>query len=343
MHYIVTIAIPVYKADGYIAQTMDSALSQTFPSIEYLILDDCGSDGSMDVVEGLKATHPRGCDIRILRHDRNRGVGVARNRLLEEAQGHYFFFLDSDDVIEPDTIERMVAIIRKYKAEVVYGSWERVDNVGHTLPKNYVYPYTELFTPDALALYAFKNYSTFRISVCNCLFDMAFLHAARLQFIDTFFWEDLAFTYELVTKVSRAVLLPDITYHYLCRPGSLSHYQNREQLQQTEILKNVSIIEHLKEMCAGLRGKAYLPYLCYNLEMNSFYIVCHVLRHRRRVTPSITTCQLRQFMCFPLFLSDVLHFRQKKVSNLILWLIAHQPTFLFVPIVRIMGRMKRIL
>ena len=73
MQYEVTIGIPVYRAAGYIEKTMESALSQTFPSIEFLVLDDCGGDGSMDVVERLQKEHPRGKDIRILRHEKNYG------------------------------------------------------------------------------------------------------------------------------------------------------------------------------------------------------------------------------------------------------------------------------
>ena len=88
MQYEVTIGIPVYRAVDYIRQTMESALSQSFPSIEYLIVDDCGEDGSIEIVEELQQKHPRGKDIRIVRHGNNHGVGVARNRILTEACGH---------------------------------------------------------------------------------------------------------------------------------------------------------------------------------------------------------------------------------------------------------------
>ena len=72
-----------------------------------------------------------------------------------------------------------------------------------------------------------------------CLMSIEFLRKSKLRFLDSAFWEDLAFTYEMVTRVTKAVLLSKITYHYLCRPGSLSHYQDREQLEKSEIMKNV--------------------------------------------------------------------------------------------------------
>lgn len=108
MNYIVTIGIPVYKAVDFIDNTLESALNQTFESIEYLVIDDCGNDGSIDIVERLQKEHPRGRDIRILYNNSNFGVGMTRNRILDEAQGQYLYFLDSDDLIEPDTISCLV-------------------------------------------------------------------------------------------------------------------------------------------------------------------------------------------------------------------------------------------
>ena len=83
----------------------------------------------------------------------------------------------------------------------------------------------------------------------------------------------------MVPKVNRAVLISDITYHYLCRPGSLSQYQDRELLDKEEILRNALTLDYLKEKGVALYGKSYFPYLFYNLETNSFYIVCYILKN----------------------------------------------------------------
>ena len=198
MNYEVTIGIPAYKAVDYIEKTMESALNQTFNSIEYLIVDDCGNDGTI---------HQRGKDIRILYNKQNLGVGKTRNMILEQAQGEYLFFLDSDDVLESDAIEKMVGVARQYQADVVYGSWIRVDNVRHSPSQHNYYPDLMLLKPGELAMYAFKNYSSFRISVCNALYSLSLIRSNHLRFLDTIYWEDLAFTYDLVPKVNRAVLI----------------------------------------------------------------------------------------------------------------------------------------
>ena len=340
MNYEVTIGIPAYKAVDYIGKTMESAINQTFNSIEYLIVDDCGNDGTINIVERFQKEHQRGKDIRILYNKQNLGVGKTRNMILEQAQGEYLFFLDSDDVLESDAIEKMVGVARQYQAEVVYGSWIRVDNVHHSPSQHNYYPDLKLLKPGELAMYAFKNYSSFRISVCNALFSLHLIRLNHLRFLDTIYWEDLAFTYDLVPKVNRAILLSDITYQYLCRPDSLSQYQDREQLDWEEILRNVSTIDYMKGTCKQYKNQDYFPYICYNLGMNSFYVVRYVLNHINRIKPDINKQVLHDFMCFPVQFSETIRFKRKKLPNLVLWLISHLPPNVLAFTVRGLGKLK---
>ena len=343
MQYEVTIGIPVYKAVGYVEKTMQSALSQTFQSIEFLVIDDGGSDGSIEIVERLKSEHPRGDDIRILYNGRNCGVGITRNRILDEAMGRYLYFLDSDDLIESNTIQSLMEAAKRNQACVVYGSLDRIDMVNDSPIQSYVLPEKKILSNDELALYAFRNYRSFMISVCNCLMSLDFLRTNRLRFIDAVFWEDLAFTYEMVTKVRRAVLLSRITYHYLCRPGSLSHYQDREQLKKCEIMENVSVIEFLKDKSCALSGKTYLPYYCYNLEMNSFYIVCYILKYYHRIVPVISYHEMRRILTHPLGIWKILQFRSKLVHNLFFWMLGRLPSVFSIFFVRLLIKMKKVI
>ena len=83
MKYDVTIGIPVYKSVDFIRRTLESALSQAYSSIEFLIVDDAGCDGSIEVIEGIKREHPRGNDIRIITHPKNMGVSASRNHIID--------------------------------------------------------------------------------------------------------------------------------------------------------------------------------------------------------------------------------------------------------------------
>ncbi len=192
-------------------------------------------------------------------------------------------------------------------------------------------------------MYAFQNYSSFRISVCNALFKLSLIRTSHLHFLDAMFWEDLAFTYDLVPRVNRVVLLSDITYHYICRSGSLSHYQDREKLDMEEILQNVATIDYLKTECQRYTEKDYFPYLCYNLEMNSLYIVCYILKYRHKIKQIVKFVKLRDFMHFPVGFMKILLFKKKKIKCLSLWIIAHLPSNMFVFSIRAIGKMKNIL
>ena len=340
MQYEVTIGIPVYRSVDYIEKTMQFALAQTFQNIEYLVVDDGGEDGSIGIVERLKSEHPRGGDIRILYNNQNCGVGATRNRILDEAKGIFLYFLDSDDLIEPYTIQYLLEKAFKYNADVVYGSLERIDLVKNSPARSYVLPDICLLSDDDTALYAFKNYSSFQISICNCLMSLEFLRDNQLRFINSVFWEDLAFTYEMVTKASRAVLISKITYHYLCRPGSLSHYQDREMFNKSEIFENVSVIDYLKGKSKMLIGKSYLPYYCYDLEMNSFYIVCYILKHYQRIVPSISNNEMRRILSHPLGMGEIIQFRHKLVQNLFFAILSHIPSSISILFVRLLGWIK---
>jgi len=322
---------------------MESALSQTYGSIEFLVVDDCGGDGSIDAVDQLKRKHPRGCDIRILHNDENKGVGFSRNRLINEARGQYLYFLDSDDQIEPETIQMLKDVADLRHPDAVYASYEKIDSVNHTPVERFQYTEQYFDAQDEFASFVFGQYSRFQVSVCNCLFDVGFLRSNKLHFIDAMFWEDMAFTYDMAIKATKVMLLPVITYHYICRPYSLSNYQDRDILAREEILKNASTIDYLKWRCYKVRCKPYAPSYSYDLQMSSFYIVCHVLKWKERIIPPITPSELRLMMRPPLTIFQILQFRQKRMKNLILWILGKLPVPLFLPSIYLFGKVKKVL
>lgn len=342
-HYEVTIGIPVYRSVNYILDTMMSVLNQTFPDIEFLIVDDCGFDGTMDVIERLQTTHLRGCDIRILRNDHNCGVSFSRNRIIDEALGAYLYFMDSDDEIESNTIEILHSAIVGHHAQVVYGSYEIIDTVSATQNKVYQKDSLVFNNSDEFALYAFSHNHIFHVSVCNILINIDFLRQSEVRFIGASYWEDMAFTTEMVTKVDRAVLLSDVTYHYLIRENSLSHYQKRDEFLKDDIMNTVGVLCILKGKCKVLRDKPYLPYLCYNLEMNSFYVVCHILKKYYRIVPRFNSGEIRQILKHPMTIGEILRFNNKRMINMIFKILSKLPNPLFLPSIWLLGKKKGVL
>ena len=85
MKHTVTIAMPVYNVAPYVEKSLLSALNQTFAGIEYLLVDDKGTDESMDIVRRIVSMHPRGKDVRIIDQKYNQGTAAARNVMMSEA------------------------------------------------------------------------------------------------------------------------------------------------------------------------------------------------------------------------------------------------------------------
>lgn len=341
MVYDVTIGIPVYKSVDYIRRALESALSQTYSSVEFLIVDDAGCDGSMDVVEEIKRIHPKGKDIHIITHSQNMGVSVSRNHIIDEAQGQYLYFVDSDDVIAENTIELMMQNVRQYNAEIVFGSYEKIDVLGEKTI--YQYPSLQLLNEDELACFAYRKYAGIQASACNYLVMTSLLKSNNLHFINTNYWEDYVFTFNLVTCISRAVLLPNITYIYLCHEGSLSHYQERSVISKDEVLQNISSIDYLKKTSALLCDRVYYPNRCFNIMMTEFYIAANILKRRNDIVPSFSNREIKAALSHPATWRQIFTFRQSRMKNLLFYAIGKMPSALCVAIIWCLGKVKKII
>lgn len=102
-----SVLIPVYNVQDYLAQCVDSVLAQADDGVEVVLYDDCSTDGSRALMQSLAARHPG--RITLLDGDRNRGLSAARNRLLDASRGAWIWFLDSDDFLLPGAVAGLKA------------------------------------------------------------------------------------------------------------------------------------------------------------------------------------------------------------------------------------------
>lgn len=327
----ITIAIPIYNAEEYIRPTLESALNQSFEDIEFLMVDDCGIDSTMDIVYEYQQQHPRGKDIRIVCQPQNLGIGNARNRILDEARGRYLYFLDADDTIESNTIALMWQAAQVNNAQVVLASYAR-NGVEYQLP------FKVFCQENELAEYAFHKYNALQAAVWNVLIDLDFIRACGLRFVDTNFWEDFVFKHELVTYVSRAVLLPDITYYYRCHENSLSNYQGKKEIPKSEIFRNVTTIETLKQNYDRLIGKPYFANWLNFVLKTDFYIICNVLKKRKLIQPSINSKELQNFLYSPLSVAET--WKHGNVQTFIYKVLSILPPMLMVTAIKVFGKLK---
>ena len=338
MSYDVTIGIPVFRVEGYIERTMTSVLMQTYPNIEFLIVDDGSDDRSIDIFNENKATHRRGEAIRIITFPHNYGAFEARNRIIEEATGTYLYLMDADDVIESDTIETLVQEATAFKADVVFGSYEKTEIDGTKVV--YQYPDAKYDSGDAFATFAYRRYAGIQASACNFLVKTALLRAKAIRFCESKFWEDTVFTLELATHVERVVLLSKITYYYLCREHSLTDIRYDEQIEQRELRQYMHTIEHLKQDKRRLKQKPYYPNWCYVAVMSDFYIICNILKRQQYILPPFSNEQLKDSLRHPATLSEIMRFKQRRLQNLMLYILSKLPASICVALIKMTGKRK---
>src|SRR6476660_3095578 len=110
---LVSVVVPCYNAERFLAETLQSAFIQTYPEIEVIVLDDGSTDGTADLIRSY------GDRVRA-EFGPNRGASAARNRGTALALGEFIQYLDCDDLLTPDALERRVDVLKKSGADVAY-------------------------------------------------------------------------------------------------------------------------------------------------------------------------------------------------------------------------------
>lgn len=125
----VSICVPTYNRKKYLKETLESILAQTYKDYEIIVVDDGSTDGTEDMIRQL--------GVPITYHwQENGGDAAARNKLIELARGEYISFIDSDDLLFPDAVERLVKVVETEAEDVIaYGSYVRIDQDGNVYGK----------------------------------------------------------------------------------------------------------------------------------------------------------------------------------------------------------------
>lgn len=339
---LVTMGIPVYNVEAYIEKCLASALNQTYKNIELLIIDDCGSDKSIQIVEELKNECCRGCLIQIIRHEHNKGLGEARNTAIANAKGKYIYFLDSDDYIEPGTIELMVNEAEHNNADAVFSSCRKIIYGSKAEVPTFVYSKKEIIRgEDAFPHYLCQDLRWhIGINAWNILFRLDFLHENNLLFAARKD-EDALFLSDFYSEIRCAVLLPNITYNYVLRPGSIMGNQAREHIPTAEIRERFITDAKMTERCQRLKNRNFYDVHCARVMKHKFRAVCVALRHRHRFTEPLSSSEIHEELKYPATFSEIIRFKRYRVLNIFFYALYNLPPSISIGISYAVGKMIR--
>lgn len=121
MNDLVSIIMPAYNCEAYIAASIRSVLAQTYTNWELLIVDDCSTDDTVSIVQSFHDNR-----IKLFFNERNSGAAVSRNRALREAWGRWVAFLDSDDLWHPEKLERQISFMEENSYAFSYTNYEEM-------------------------------------------------------------------------------------------------------------------------------------------------------------------------------------------------------------------------
>ena len=170
----VSIVIPVYNVEPYIEECLQSVMRQTYGGkIECILVDDCGIDNSIEIAEQLIKAYNGPIDFKVLHHENNRGLSAARNTGIDASSGDYVYFLDSDDWISDDCIEKLMQphVFKQYDFVVGHYSEDGKDFYG-------LYPKGEYHKNGLRPI----SRNGIPVSACNKLFRKSFLINNQLSF-----------------------------------------------------------------------------------------------------------------------------------------------------------------
>ena len=134
---LVSIIMPAYNAEAYIEEAISSVMAQTVSNWELLVIDDESKDNTKALVAALAEKDSR---IRLVSNQQNMGVAKTRNVGLGLFRGKYVALLDSDDYWKPQMLEKMIARAEETHADIVYCSYELVDELGNKVCNDFIVP-----------------------------------------------------------------------------------------------------------------------------------------------------------------------------------------------------------
>ena len=200
--YKVSVIIPVYNAEQYLSKCLDSVCNQTLKDIEIICIDDCSTDGSLSILKQFQRLDKR---IKVIKPDKNSGVSVARNIGIKQAYGRYFSFIDADDFLETDMLEKLYTKAKETGADIVIG---RLVEIG--------YDSTEVQRTEVELVTKYKDKFFAAAAFTPAIYSSELITKNNIKFPEgVILGEDILFLAKAVIAANIVEAVPDAKYFYV--------------------------------------------------------------------------------------------------------------------------------
>lgn len=287
----ISVIIPIYNVEPYVERCLRNVMDQTYRgTVECIIVDDCGTDSSMEVVKIAVAKYNGPISFKILHHKYNRGLSAARNTGMDAATGDYLFFLDSDDEISADCMEVLAAPLKEEQYDLVVGNMR-------TIGDESMHDYLKLKIEDGVVLRGKEIESNYRVKwnmmANNKLYRTDFIRQQGLQFKEGLVHEDELWSLQVACLARSLRAVNQFTYMYYVREGSIMHTPDLEE-RRCRMLKII-----VAEICQFLKKRHIFSVRAYRL-MLFFFWLSLLLSWEEKETFIKDYCQLRRDSKIPI-------------------------------------------
>lgn len=250
---LISVIVPVYNVADYLPACMDALLCQSCQSWEIILVDDGSTDGKSGALcDAYAEQHPE--LVRVI-HQANGGLGAARNTGIEAAKGEYLLFVDSDDTIAPEALERLSAWVTESHADMYVFGFCYVTEAGEQAEE----PRLSAVTGQPVTLADEPAMLLDSPSACFRLWKRELFADGTVRFPGRVWYEDLCTTPKALLRARSIVQKPDALYRYLLRTGSIMRNDNLRR--NLEILNALETVRSDYERNGVLAQ--YRPWLCY--------------------------------------------------------------------------------
>ena len=237
---VISVIVPVYNVENYLRQSLDSILCQTFSNIEIICVNDGSTDGSRKILEEYRKKDSR---IRIVDKE-NGGLSSARNAGMKVATGEFYSYIDSDDWIEPDMLEKMYENITTYNTDISICAVHQFDETKQQIDDSNPYYTLEYFDKsfDNRAFF-YTDVKPFLMDVCvmawNKLYRKSWIDECSAKYPDGYIFEDGPFFFSIFFKSRRGVsIVRDYLYYYrINRKNSIIHKAGKKFLNVIDVVE----------------------------------------------------------------------------------------------------------
>jgi len=252
---VVSIIIPVYNAEKTLKICIDSILRNTYKDYEVILINDGSKDKSQEIIDKYKEKYPK---IFKTYYQKNSGPAVTRNNGIKYSKGEYIFFIDNDDYIEKDYIEKFVGAIEKENADMVVGGYKRVKPNGR-----------EMFVRRARDV-PWTKYMM--VAPWGRVYRLKALKKFNLFFLKGEIWEDVYFN--MIANFKLKVSIFDyVGYNWVYNPISISNTTQKKLNPFVDLTKAFTIIK--KEIDNTEVPKSEEPFLEYFYIKASVWYLLH--------------------------------------------------------------------